>query len=175
MAGVPGLRAACAWLGLDVAPFTLDAAADVRAAAAAKVDALITDDPLMAARALGLRPLRLFDAGAFIDGRRLFAEGHMRIPSSVPASRGCRGRVTMRVMTPKGRVVKTVRGRVLAGCEFRFQHTPHPAAARRAARDHPLRGQHGAPAPARRPRARRAAAAQLPALTGNTAAALRCA
>jgi glycerophosphoryl diester phosphodiesterase len=107
-------------LGLDVAPFTLDTAADVRAAAAAKVDALITDDPLMAARALGLRPLRLFDAGAFIDGRRLFAEGHMRIPASVPASRGCRGRVTMRVMTRQGRLLKTVRGRVLAGCEFRF-------------------------------------------------------
>ena len=34
--------------GLDVAPFTLNAAADVRAAKRAKVDALITDDPLMA-------------------------------------------------------------------------------------------------------------------------------
>lgn len=42
-------------VGRDVAPFMLDTAADVRAADAAKVDALITDDPLMAARALGLR------------------------------------------------------------------------------------------------------------------------
>ena len=107
-------------LGLDVAPFTLDEATDVRAAAAARVDALITDDPLMAARTLGLRPLRIFSARAFIDGRRLFAKGHMRIPAGVPAGRGCRGRVTMRVMTPQGRLLRKVRGRVLAGCEFSF-------------------------------------------------------
>ena len=43
---------------LDVAPFTLDAASEVRAARRARVDALITDDPLMAAGALGLRPAR---------------------------------------------------------------------------------------------------------------------
>ena len=39
--------------GLDVIPFTLDTATDVRAARAAKVDELITDDPLGAARAMG--------------------------------------------------------------------------------------------------------------------------
>jgi len=43
---------------LRVAPFTLDAAARVRAAKAAGVDAVITDDPLTAARALWLRPPR---------------------------------------------------------------------------------------------------------------------
>jgi len=107
-------------LGLDVAPFTLDRAAEVLAANRAGVEALITDDPLMAAGALGLRPLRRFDAGAFIQGRRLVALGHMRLPAGVPARRGCRGRVTMRVMTPGARLLKTVRGRVLAGCEFRF-------------------------------------------------------
>jgi glycerophosphoryl diester phosphodiesterase len=112
-------------LGLDVAPFTLDRAAEVRAANSAKVDAIITDDPLMAARAVGLRPLRRLDAGAFIDGGRLVALGHMRLPAGVPARRGCRGRVTMRVMTPAARVLRTVRGRVLAGCEFRFS-TPRP-------------------------------------------------
>ena len=41
--------------GLDVAPFTLDAKADVRTARKARVDALITDDPFMAGRAIGLR------------------------------------------------------------------------------------------------------------------------
>jgi glycerophosphoryl diester phosphodiesterase len=107
-------------LGLDVAPFTLDRAADVRAAASAKVDAVITDDPLMAGRALGLRPLQRFDVGAFIEGRRLVALGHMRLPARVPPRKGCRGKVTMRVMNSDGRVLKTVRGRVLAGCEFRF-------------------------------------------------------
>jgi glycerophosphoryl diester phosphodiesterase len=107
-------------LDLDVAPFTLDRAADVRAAARAGVEAVITDDPLMAGRALGLRPLKRFDVGAFIEGRRLVALGHLRLPAGVPAHRGCRGRVTMRVMTPDARLLKTVRGRVLAGCEFRF-------------------------------------------------------
>ena len=107
-------------LGLDVAPFTLDRAADVRAASNADVDAVITDDPLMAARALGLRPLQRLDAFAFIEGRRLVALGHMRLPAGVAANDGCRGRATMRVMTSGGRLLKTVRGRVLAGCEFRF-------------------------------------------------------
>ena len=107
-------------LGLDVAPFTLDRAADVRAASSAGVEAVITDDPLMAARALNLHPLRRFDASAFIEGRRLVALGHMRLPAGVAANDGCRGRVTMRVMTPAARLLKTVRGRVLAGCEFRF-------------------------------------------------------
>lgn len=90
-------------VGRDVAPFMLDTAADVRAADAAKVHALITDDPLMAARALGLRPLKRFDAFAFIDGRRLFALGHMRASP------------------------EDVRGRVLAGCEFRFSTGRTPA------------------------------------------------
>ena len=113
-------------LGLDVAPFTLDRAADVRAAGNADVDAVITDDPLMAARALGLRALRRFDAFAFIEGRRLVALGHMGLPAGVPANQGCRGRATMRVMTRAGRLLKTVRGRVLAGCEFRFSTARTP-------------------------------------------------
>jgi hypothetical protein len=40
--------------GLKVVPYTLNSAADVRAAAEAGVDAVITDDPLMARRALGI-------------------------------------------------------------------------------------------------------------------------
>lgn len=106
-------------MGLDVAPFTLDAAADVRAANAAKVDALITDDPLMAGRALGLRPPRFFTATAFIDGRRLIATGDLLTPRGVSAKQGCRGRITMRVMIGK-RATRSVRGRLNRNCEFRF-------------------------------------------------------
>ena len=106
-------------MGLDVAPFTLDAAADVRAAKAAKVDALITDDPLMAGRALGLRPPRFFTATAFIDGRRLIATGDLLTPRGVSARQGCRGRITMRVMIGN-RPTRSVRGRLNRNCEFRF-------------------------------------------------------
>jgi hypothetical protein len=106
-------------LGLDVAPFTLDAAADVRGAKRAKVDALITDDPLMAGRALGLRPPRFFTASAFIDGRRLVATGDLLTPRGVTARRGCRGTVTMRVMIGS-RKARRVRGRLNRNCEFRF-------------------------------------------------------
>src|SRR5215212_6413817 len=66
--------------GLDVIPFTLDSAADVRAARAAKVDELIADDPLMAAGAMGVRPARAFDATVFIDGRRMIAVVHLLGP-----------------------------------------------------------------------------------------------
>ena len=69
--------------GLDVIPFTLDTAADVRAARAAKVDELITDDPLMAAGAMGLKPARAFDASVFIDGRRLITVVHLLGPRGV--------------------------------------------------------------------------------------------
>ena len=106
-------------LGLDVAPFTLDTAADVRGAKRAKVDALITDDPLMAARALGLRPPRFFSAGAFIDGPRLIATGDLLTPRGVSARQGCRGTITMRVMIGS-RATRSVQGRLNRNCEFRF-------------------------------------------------------
>jgi glycerophosphoryl diester phosphodiesterase len=106
-------------LGLDVAPFTLDAAADVSAARSARVDALITDDPLMAGRALGLRPPRFFSAGAFIQGQRLIATGDLLTPRGVSARQGCRGTVTMRVMIAD-RPTRTARGRLNRNCEFRF-------------------------------------------------------
>jgi glycerophosphoryl diester phosphodiesterase len=106
-------------MGLDVAPFTVDAVADVRGAKAARVEALITDDPLMAGRALGLRPPRFFTAGAFIRGRRLFATGDLLTPRGVSARQGCRGTVTMRVMIGK-RPTRTARGRLNRNCEFLF-------------------------------------------------------
>ena len=106
-------------LGVDVAPFTLNSAADVRGAKRAKVDALITDDPLMAGRALGLRPPRFFTATAFIDGRRLVATGDLLTPRGVTARQGCRGTVTMRVMIGSRRA-RSVRGGLNRNCEFRF-------------------------------------------------------
>ncbi len=106
-------------LGLDVAPFTLDRAADVRAAERAGVDAVITDDALMAGRALGLRPPRFFSAAAFIDRRRLIATGDLLTPRGVPARQGCRGTLTMRVMIGS-RPTRSVRGRLNRNCEFRF-------------------------------------------------------
>jgi glycerophosphoryl diester phosphodiesterase len=113
-------------LGLDVAPFTLNSAADVRAAKRAKVDALITDDPLMAGRALGLRPPRFFTATAFIDGSRLVATGDLLTPRGVTARQGCRGRVTMRVMIGS-RPTRSVRGWINRNCEFHFGTRRTPA------------------------------------------------
>ena len=110
---------------LDVAPFTLNRRADVRAARSAGVDALITDDPLMAARALGLRPPRFFSATAFIRGRRLIATGDLT-PRGVTARQGCRGTVTMRVMAGN-RPARSVRGPLNGNCEFLFGTRRPPA------------------------------------------------
>jgi glycerophosphoryl diester phosphodiesterase len=114
-------------MALDVAPFTLDAAADVRAAKRARVDALITDDPLMAARALGLRPARFFSAFVFAQGRRLIATGDLLTPRGVSARQGCRGTVTVRVLNANYRVTRTVGGRLNRNCEFFFRAGRKPA------------------------------------------------
>jgi glycerophosphoryl diester phosphodiesterase len=105
--------------GLDVIPFTLDSAADVRAARAAKVDELITDDPLAAAAAMGLRPARAFDATAFIDGRRMIAVVHLLGPRRVSARQSCRGTLLMRVMIT-GRRTQQVRRKLSRNCDARF-------------------------------------------------------
>ena len=105
-------------MDLDVAPFTLDLRADARAARRAGVDAVITDDPMMAARAMGLRPPRFFSANSFIRGRRLFATGDLLTPRGVPARRGCRGRILMRILIADR--VRLARGRLNRNCEFLF-------------------------------------------------------
>ena len=110
-------------MGLEVAPFTLDAAADVRGARSAGVDALITDDPLMAARALGLRPPRFFDAVVFAKGRRLIATGDLLAPRGVPARQRCHGRITVRLLLGD-RAVRVVRGRLNRNCEYFFDAGP---------------------------------------------------
>jgi glycerophosphoryl diester phosphodiesterase len=112
--------------GLDVIPFTLNAAADVRAARAAKVDELISDDPLMAAGAMGLKPARAFDASVFIDGRRLIAVVHMLGPRGVPARQACRGSLLLRVLLP-GRRTQQVRRKLNRNCEARFGIRRTPA------------------------------------------------
>jgi glycerophosphoryl diester phosphodiesterase len=106
-------------MALDVAPFTLDAVPEVRAARAAGVDALITDDPLMAGRALGLRPARFFDAFVFAQGRRLIATGDLLTPRGVSARQGCRGAVTVRLLRRSG-AIRTVHGRLNRNCEYFF-------------------------------------------------------
>jgi glycerophosphoryl diester phosphodiesterase len=105
--------------GLDVIPFTLDSAADVRAARGAKVDELITDDPLMAARAMGLRRARAFDATVFIDGRRMIAVVHLLGPRGVSARQSCRGTLLMRVVL-QGRRTQQVRRKLSRNCDARF-------------------------------------------------------
>jgi hypothetical protein len=100
-------------------PFTLDAAADLRAARAAKVDELITDDPLTAAAAMGLKPARFFDASVFIDGRRLIAVVHLLGPRGVSARQTCRGGLLMRVMIT-GRRTQQVHRKLNRNCEARF-------------------------------------------------------
>ena len=105
--------------GLDVIPFTLDSAADVRAARAAKVDELITDDPPAAARTMGLRRARAFDATVFIDGRRMIAVVHLLGPRGVSARQSCRGTLLMRVVLP-GRRTQQVRRKLSRNCDARF-------------------------------------------------------
>lgn len=100
-------------------PFTLNTAADVRAARAARVDELITDDPLGAARAMGLRPARAFDASVFIDGRRLITVVHLLGPRGVSARQSCRGTLLLRVMLP-GRRMQQVRRKLSRNCDARF-------------------------------------------------------
>ena len=152
-------------LGLDVAPFTLDTAADVRGAKRAKVDALITDDPLMAARALGLRPPGFFSAAAFIDGlpahrhgrsahaaRRVGATGMSRHDHDARHDRQPPDTQRARPAEPQLRVP--------------LRHQADPAAPGSADRHDPLQRQRPpAPSP-RRAGARRAQAAGLQALSG---------
>src|SRR5918997_1452565 len=63
-----------------VAPYTLNQRSQVRAAGRARVDAVITDDPLMAARALGLRPVRALRARLTRRAGRVEVEGRLVLP-----------------------------------------------------------------------------------------------
>jgi glycerophosphoryl diester phosphodiesterase len=84
--------------GHPVAPYTLNTRAAVRAAARARVDAVITDDPLMAARALGRRPVRRMSVRLQRGPGLVGAKGRVRLPRGV---KRCKGRVTLRVLGAK--------------------------------------------------------------------------
>jgi glycerophosphoryl diester phosphodiesterase len=82
-----------------VAPYTINTSADVTAAAGAKVDALITDDPLMAAAALGLRPPKGLKARFRHERGGVVASGRLQLPPGVPKRKGCKGgAITLRVL-----------------------------------------------------------------------------
>jgi glycerophosphoryl diester phosphodiesterase len=84
-----------------VAPYTLNERADVRAAARARVDALITDDPWMAARALGRRPVKGLTARLTRHGGQVEVSGRLLRPAGVTRRKGCTGEVTLRVLGSK--------------------------------------------------------------------------
>ena len=100
-----------------VAPYTLNTTAEVRAAAGAAVDAIISDDPLGASRALGLRQGGL-EYTVVASTRRFEATGRLVPEPGVSRRAGCRGTVTVRVMDPRrqlgGRAVRLGRD-----CRFR--------------------------------------------------------
>ena len=96
-----------------VAPYTINQRADARAAGRADVDAVITDDPLMVAGALGLRPVKGLTAKLTRRGARVEASGRLL----VPRRKLCTGTVTLRVLGAK----RTLRSRTtkLAGdCSY---------------------------------------------------------
>jgi glycerophosphoryl diester phosphodiesterase len=76
-----------------VAPYTINARADARAAARAGVDAIITDDPLMVARAVGLRQVRRLTVKLRRRSGRVLVSGRLIEPG-----RNCRGRIELRVL-----------------------------------------------------------------------------
>jgi hypothetical protein len=104
--------------GRLVLPYTLDKRADVRAAARAKVDGVITDDPLMAARALGLRPARKLTARLRRHPASVEASGRLVRPAGVSRRKACNGEVTLRVFSAN-RAFRQDRARVKADCSYR--------------------------------------------------------
>jgi glycerophosphoryl diester phosphodiesterase len=103
--------------GLKVLPFTLDTRADVRAAARAKVDGVITDDPLMAARALGLRPPRKLTARLLRHPASVEVHGRLLRPGGVSRRKGCVGAVALQVLSA-GRTFRQDRARLKADCSY---------------------------------------------------------
>jgi glycerophosphoryl diester phosphodiesterase len=103
--------------GHPVAPYTLNTRADVRAAARARVDAVITDDPLMAARALGRRPVRALTVKLRRRAGVVSAKGRLRPPRG---TKRCSGRITLRVLGAKRALYR--RGAPLAAsCRYQVE------------------------------------------------------
>jgi hypothetical protein len=109
-----------------VVPYTLDKRADVRAADRAKVDALITDDPLMAAGALGLRPVKALKAKLSRHGARVEVTGRL----VAARRRDCTGVITLRVLGAN-RTLHARRTRLAKDCGYDLAVTvPRGAPAR---------------------------------------------
>ena len=96
-----------------VAPYTINQRADARAAGRADVDALITDDPLMVAGALGLRPVKGLTAKLVRRGALVEASGRL----IVPRRKLCTGAVTLRVLGAK-RALRSSRARLARDCTY---------------------------------------------------------
>ena len=75
-----------------VAPYTLNERAQVRAAGRARRDAVITDDPMMAGRALGLRPVRALRVTPEPQGGSVEADGRLVPPRRRRAPQGLQRR-----------------------------------------------------------------------------------
>jgi glycerophosphoryl diester phosphodiesterase len=103
--------------GLGVLPFTLEKRADVRYAARAGVDGVSTDDPLMAAGALGVRPARKLTAKLRRHPGRIEAKGKLRLPAGVSRRKGCSGTVTLRVLAAK-RTLRANRAQLRHDCSY---------------------------------------------------------
>jgi glycerophosphoryl diester phosphodiesterase len=109
--------------GHPVVPYTIDKRAAVKAAARAKVDALITDDPLMAAAAVGLKPARALTAKLARHPGRIEAKGRLK------GAARCEGIVKLRVLGAKN-LLRGKRARLKADCTYQLAVTvPRGAAA----------------------------------------------
>jgi len=97
--------------GHPIVPYTIDQRAAVKAAARAKVDALITDDPLMAAAAVGLKPARSLTAKLARHTGRIEAKGRL-----TGAAR-CEGIVKLRVLGAKD-LLRSKRTHLKATCTY---------------------------------------------------------
>ena len=94
----------------------------MRAAAKAKVEGVITDDPLMAAGALGVRPARALTAKLRRHPGRIEAKGKLRLPAGLSRRKGCSGRVTLRVLGAK-RTFRLKGARLKADCSYELAVT----------------------------------------------------
>jgi glycerophosphoryl diester phosphodiesterase len=96
-----------------VAPYTLNKRADVKAAGAANVDAVITDDPLMAAGALGLRPAKALKAKLTRRGATVEVTGRL----VAARRRDCKGFVALRVLGAN-RALRARRTQLGGDCDY---------------------------------------------------------
>jgi glycerophosphoryl diester phosphodiesterase len=100
-----------------VAPYTINERADARAAARANVDALITDDPVMVAGALGLRPVKGLTAKLTRSRARVEVTGRLLPARGVSRRKGCTGAVTLRVLGAE-RLLRSRTTRLAGDCTY---------------------------------------------------------